>query len=145
MATDGLQGEPLLVRAARGETVERPPCWMMRQAGRYQKAFRELAKIHPSFRQRSETTELIVEITLQPWEAYRPDGVVIFSDILTPLPALGVPFEIDDVKGPIVNNPISTKGEVAALHPIRLNELRFVGESLNQLRQQVGGEAAILG
>jgi uroporphyrinogen decarboxylase len=51
---------------------------MMRQAGRYQKAYRDLALKHPSFRERSENTELIVEISLQPWESFQPDGVIIF-------------------------------------------------------------------
>ncbi|GFH29831.1 uroporphyrinogen decarboxylase, partial [Haematococcus lacustris] len=67
-----------MVRAARGEDVERAPCWMMRQAGRYQKSYRELAKKHPGFRERSETTELIVEISLQPWNSFKPDGVILF-------------------------------------------------------------------
>lgn len=51
---------------------------MMRQAGRYQKAYRDLALQYPSFRQRSENTDLIVEISLQPWDSFRPDGVIIF-------------------------------------------------------------------
>ncbi|GFP78665.1 uroporphyrinogen decarboxylase 1 chloroplastic [Phtheirospermum japonicum] len=70
---------------------------MMRQAGRYMAIYRKLAERYPSFRERSETTDLIVEISLQPWEAFRPDGVIIFSDILTPLPAFGVPFDIEEV------------------------------------------------
>ncbi|KAF9617880.1 hypothetical protein IFM89_039099 [Coptis chinensis] len=70
---------------------------MMRQAGRYMAVYRKLAKKHPSFRERSETTDVIVEISLQPWKAFRPDGVIIFSDILTPLPAFGVPFDIEEV------------------------------------------------
>lgn len=51
---------------------------MMRQAGRYQKAYRDLAAKHPSFRERSEVTDLIVEISLQPWNSFKPDGVIIF-------------------------------------------------------------------
>jgi|TARA_B110000114_G_scaffold114993_2_gene120627 uroporphyrinogen decarboxylase len=98
--------EPILVRAAKGLPVERPPAWMMRQAGRYMQEYRDLAVKHPSFRERSETTDLITEITLQPWRAFQPDGVILFSDILTPLPALGIPFEIDDYKGPILETPI---------------------------------------
>lgn len=81
-------------------------------ARRYQAAYRELAKRHPSFRQRSEVTELIVEISMQPWTSFKPDGVIIFSDILTPLPALGVPFEIDDTKGPIIDTPLRTMEQV---------------------------------
>eukprot|EP00891_Asterochloris_glomerata_P002777 jgi/Astpho2/2777/fgenesh1_pm.00050_%23_18_t len=134
-----------MVRAARGEKVERPPCWMMRQAGRYQKAYRDLAKRHPSFRERSETTDLIVEISLQPWKSFKPDGVILFSDILTPLPALGVPFEIDDAKGPIIDRPVRSMEQIKQLHEIDLGQLSFVGEALTALRKEVRGQAAVLG
>ncbi|CAL5229004.1 g12244 [Coccomyxa viridis] len=137
--------EPLLVRAARGEKVERAPCWMMRQAGRYQLAYRKLAEKHPSFRERSEQTDLIVEISLQPWRSFQPDGVILFSDILTPLTALGVPFEIDDHKGPIIENKITSLDEVKRLHSLDLNQLQFVGEALTTLRNEVDGKAAVLG
>ncbi len=118
----------------------------MRQAGRYQKAYRDLALKHPSFRERSEKTDLIVEISLQPWQSFRPDGVIIFSDILTPLPAFGIPFEIDDNKGPLLDNPIRTMDGLKALHPIDLTQLEFVGESLSILKQETASEnAAVLG
>ena len=120
-------------------------CRMMRQAGRYQKAYRDLAARHPSFRERSETTDLIVEISLQPWRSFRPDGVIIFSDILTPLPALGVPFEIDDAKGPVLEAPIRDAEGLKALRPLDLEQLSFVGDSLRALRAEVGAGAAVLG
>lgn len=68
-----------------------------------------------------------------------------FSDILTPLPAMGIPFEIDDKKGPIISDPITSKDQLSKMYPLRLDELQFVGDSLRQLRQRVGDEAAILG
>lgn len=107
--------------------------------------YRKLAEKHPSFRERSETTDLIVEISLQPWEAFRPDGVIIFSDILTPLPAFGVPFDIEEVRGPVIQSPLRSEESLKALHPIDLDKLHFVGESLRILRQEVGGQAAVLG
>jgi hypothetical protein len=82
--------DPLLLRAARGEAVDRPPVWMMRQAGRYMKVYQDLAKKHPSFRERSENADLSTEISLQPWRAFKPDGVILFSDILTPLPSMNI-------------------------------------------------------
>ncbi|XWS16890.1 hypothetical protein CRYUN_Cryun33cG0020100 [Craigia yunnanensis] len=88
--------DPLLVKAARGDPVSQPPAWMMRQAGRFMAVYRKLAEKHPSFRERSETTDLVVEISLQPWEAFCSDGVIIFSNILTPFPAFGVPFDIEE-------------------------------------------------
>lgn len=137
--------DPLLVKAARGDRVTRPPAWMMRQAGRYMAVYRKLAEKYPSFRERSETTNLIVEISLQPWEAFRPDGVIIFSDILTPLPAFGVPFDIEEVRGPVIQSPIRSEGDLKTLHPIDFEKLQFVGESLRILRKEVGEQAAVLG
>ncbi|THU55717.1 hypothetical protein C4D60_Mb11t09510 [Musa balbisiana] len=140
-----LCSDPLLVQAARGNTISRPPAWMMRQAGRYMDAYKKLAKKHPSFRERSETVDLIVEISLQPWKTFQPDGVIIFSDILTPLPAFGVPFDIEEVKGPIIHSPICDEEALKCLHPIDLEKLQFVGESLSILREEVGEKAAVLG
>ncbi|CAK7327653.1 unnamed protein product [Dovyalis caffra] len=137
--------DPLLVKAAKGEPVSRPPAWMMRQAGRYMAVYRKLAEKYPSFRERSETTDLIVEISLQPWEAFHPDGVIIFSDILTPLPAFGVPFDIEEVRGPVIQSPIRSEEGLKALHPIELEKLQFVGDSLRILRREVEGRAAVLG
>jgi uroporphyrinogen decarboxylase len=110
---------------------------MMRQAGRYMAEYQALAKRHPSFRERSETTDLIVEITLQPWRAFAPDGVILFSDILTPLPSIGVPFDISDSKGPVIQSPVRTEEQVKELVPINLDMLQFVGESLKILRNVV--------
>jgi Uroporphyrinogen-III decarboxylase len=73
--------DPLMLRAIRGESVERPPIWMMRQAGRYMKVYQDLCKKHTTFRERSETVDLAVEISLQPYRAFKPDGVILFSDI----------------------------------------------------------------
>jgi len=137
--------EPRLVRAAKGLPVDRPPAWMMRQAGRYMKEYRDLAVKVPSFRERSENTDLIVEITLQPFNAFKPDGVILFSDILTPLPALGIPFEIDDYKGPILDQPIRDSEGLKMMHELDLDMLPFVGEALTTLRKEVGDEAAVLG
>lgn len=134
------------MRAARGEDgLPRPPAWMMRQAGRYMAEYQALAKRHPSFRERSENTDLIVEITLQPWRAFAPDGVILFSDILTPLPAIGVPFDISDSKGPVIQSPVRSKEQVRELVPIDLDMLQFVGESLKILRNEIDGKAALLG
>jgi uroporphyrinogen decarboxylase len=99
--------------------------------------YQALAKRHPSFRERSENTDLIVEITLQPWRAFAPDGVILFSDILTPLPAIGVPFDISDSKGPVIQSPVRSEEQVRELVPIDLDMLQFVGESLKILRNEV--------
>ncbi len=137
---------PYLLRAARGEVLERPPVWMMRQAGRYMKVYRDLREKYPSFRDRSENAELAIEISLQPWRAFQPDGVIMFSDILTPLPGLGIPFEIPESKGPIIDPPIRTQQQVDNLRPLDPEaSLPFIKTILQTLRQEVGNQSTVLG
>lgn len=137
---------PYLLRAARGETVERPPVWMMRQAGRYMKVYRDLRDRYPSFRDRSEKPELAIEISLQPFRAFQPDGVILFSDILTPLPGLGIPFDIVESRGPIIDPPIRSLEQIRQLRPFDPEEsLPFIRQILQTLRQEVGNQATVLG
>ncbi len=137
---------PLLLRSARGELVERPPVWMMRQAGRYMEAYRRLRENYPSFRERSENPDLAVEISLQPFHAFKPDGVILFSDILTPLPGLGIPFDIIESRGPVIDPPVRTRAQVDQLRPLDPDaSLPFIGSILRALRQEVGDQATVLG
>ena len=138
--------QPYLLRVAQGEIVDRPPVWMMRQAGRYMKVYRELRNKYPSFRERSENPELAIEISLQPWRAFQPDGVIMFSDILTPLPGMGIPFDIVESKGPIIDPPIRTLEQVNQLQPLNPEEsLPFIKTILQSLRQEVGNNSTVLG
>jgi len=137
---------PHLLRAARGEALDRPPVWMMRQAGRYMKAYRDLREKYPSFRDRSEITDVAVEISLQPWRAFQPDGVILFSDIVTPLPGLGIEMDIAEGKGPIIDSPIRSQEQVDQLRPLEPAEsLPFIKEILQALRREVGDKATVLG
>lgn len=137
---------PLLLRVARGEIADRPPVWMMRQAGRYMKIYRDLRDKYPSFRERSENPDLAIEISLQPWHAFQPDGVIMFSDILTPLPGMGIPFDIIESKGPIINPPIRSLEQVEALYTLDPEEsLPFIKTILGTLRQEVGNQSTVLG
>ncbi|MBW4508902.1 MAG: uroporphyrinogen decarboxylase [Scytonematopsis contorta HA4267-MV1] len=138
--------EPLLLRAARGEQVERPPVWMMRQAGRYMKAYRDLREKYPSFRQRSEIPDVAIEVSLQPWRAFQPDGVILFSDIVTPLPGLGIDMDIAEGKGPIIHSPIRTQEQIDKLRPLDADEsLPFIKTILQSLRSEVGNKSTVLG
>lgn len=137
---------PQLLRAARGEKVDRPPVWMMRQAGRYMKAYRELRDKYPSFRDRSEIPEVAIEVSLQPWKAFQPDGVILFSDIVTPLPGLGIEMDIAEGKGPIIASPIRTSAQVDNLRTLEPEEsLPFIKTILQALRQEVGDKSTVLG
>jgi len=118
----------------------------MRQAGRYMKAYRELREKYPSFRERSEIPEVAIEVSLQPWRAFQPDGVILFSDIVTPLPGLGVDMDIAEGKGPIIAAPIRTQAQVDQLRSLEPEEsLPFIKTILQALRKEVGNKAAVLG
>ncbi|MDZ8050287.1 MAG: uroporphyrinogen decarboxylase [Aulosira sp. ZfuVER01] len=137
---------PRLLMAARGEVVDRPPVWMMRQAGRYMKAYRDLREKYPSFRDRSEIPEVAIEVSLQPWRAFQPDGVILFSDIVTPLPGLGIDMDIAEGKGPIIHSPIRTQDQVDNLRPFDPEtSLPFIKTILQALRQEVGNQSTVLG
>lgn len=134
----------LLLRAARGERTERPPVWLMRQAGRHLPEYRELRSEYP-FREAISTPEIAAEITLQPWERYRPDGVVIFSDILVVLEAIGVEFHIDSGVGPVIDNPVSDVTELDREgRPVR-ETLDYVGELLELVDDRVGDLVPLIG
>lgn len=137
---------PYLLRAAKGEILPRPPVWMMRQAGRYMQIYRELRDKYPSFRERSENADLAIKISLQPWRAFQPDGVIMFSDILTPLAGIGIPFDIIESKGPIIDSPIRTQAQVDQLNPLDPDQsLPFIKTILKTLRQEVGNKSTVLG
>ncbi|XP_016512042.1 uroporphyrinogen decarboxylase, chloroplastic-like [Nicotiana tabacum] len=138
--------EPLLLDAVRGKEVERPPVWLMRQAGRYMKSYQLLCEKYPSFRDRSENVDLVVEISLQPWKVFRPDGVILFSDILTPLSGMNIPFDIIKGKGPVIFDPLGTAADVEKVREFIPEEsVPYVGEALTILRKEVNNQAAVLG
>lgn len=136
----------ILLRVARGEQTHRTPVWLMRQAGRYMAAFREYSEKYP-FRQRSETPSMAIELSMQPLEAFGVDGVIMFSDILTPLPALGIEFDVISGKGPVIPNRIATAVDVDNVRRLDdpASSLPFVGETLRTLKNEVAGRATLLG
>eukprot|EP01031_Cornospumella_fuschlensis_P031311 gene31311-37840_t len=137
--------DPLLLRAARGEKVDRVPVWMMRQAGRHMKVYRDLIQKHKTFRDRSENAEVATEISLQPWRAYQTDGCILFSDILTPLPGMGINFDIGEAEGPKLT-PMVSMDDVERIKPIKpYQSTPFVAEALKNLRREVGNKATVLG
>lgn len=142
---DSSKEDPLLLRAARGEKVERVPVWMMRQAGRHMQCYRDLCKIHKTFRSRSEQPDVATEISLQPYNAYGTDGCILFSDILTPFPAMGVDFDITEKEGPKMSTwtTMNDVDKMKSIDPVK--HTPFVAEALKNLRQEVGNKATVLG
>ncbi|MFB6164718.1 MAG: uroporphyrinogen decarboxylase [Haloarculaceae archaeon] len=136
--------EKLLVRAAKGERTERPPVWLMRQAGRHIPEYREIREQY-SFREAITTPEVAERITLLPWELYRPDGVVMFSDILTVLEPLGFRYHIESGVGPVIENPVEAPADVPGDFGDVEAELDYVGALLERLQAAVGDQTALIG
>src|ERR671924_1452520 len=106
--------EPLLVRAARRERVERTPVWFMRQAGRSLPEYRELRKRYGLF-DIVRDAELCAEVTLQPVRRHGVDAAVMFADIMLPVLAMGVEGELVEKVGPVVSRPVETAADVERL------------------------------
>lgn len=133
----------LLLRAARGERTERPPVWLMRQAGRYLPEYRAIREEY-TFLEAIKTPEIAAEITLQPYERFRPDGVVMYSDILTVLEPLGLEYHLESGVGPVIETPVDTPEKVPTGHEDVREAIDYVGALLDRLDDRVD-DAAVLG
>lgn len=133
------------LRAASGKRTDRPPVWMMRQAGRYLPEYRERRE-SVSFKEAISTPSIAVEISLQPWERFRPDGVVMYSDIMPALELLGLEYRLESGVGPVVEQDLATPADLHQLERSGPGEtLPHVGESLDRLSTHLAEQAAVIG
>ena len=131
--------------AAHCQPVDRPPIWLMRQAGRYLPEYRELKAKH-DFVTMVRTPELAAEVTLQPLKRFPLDAAVIFSDILVIPEALGQGYHFRDQGGIGMDYLLDTPEKIAALDPSKITEkLNYVAEALKLTRTKMGDEKALLG
>jgi uroporphyrinogen decarboxylase len=133
----------LLVRAARGETVERPPVWAMRQAGRWDPEFNRV-RAGLSFYEFSENVELAAKASLLP-RRFGVDAIILFYDITTLPVAMGLPFALKSGEGPLPEAPIRTLADVERLDscpdPARFQHIR---DLLRVVREELRGELPVL-
>jgi len=126
------------------QPVERTPVWMMRQAGRYLPEYREVRAGIP-FLQLCKTPDLAVEVSLQPYRRYGMDGVILFSDILISVEAMGIEVELGD-HGPKLPNPVRAQSDVDRLAiPDPTDKTDFVLEIVRRLRRELNDEVPLLG
>lgn len=135
----------LYLRALRGEIVERPPVWMMRQAGRYLPEFMELRHKYDFFT-RCQTPELAAEITVQPLRRFPLDAAILFSDILVVPQAMGIDFKMKESVGPWLDTPIRTQAQVESIElPDVEKELSYVFEAIDITLQKLEHEVPLIG
>lgn len=135
----------LFLRALNNETVERPPVWMMRQAGRYLPEFMALKNKYDFFT-RCKTPELASEITVQPIRIVKPDAAILFSDILVIPQAMGIEVELQDNIGPVLPNPIRSAADVAKVYIPEINEeLGYVMDAIKLTKEMLNNEVPLIG
>lgn len=135
----------LFLRALKGETVDRPPVWMMRQAGRYLPDFMKLKEQYDFFT-RCRTPELAAEITVMPIEQVGTDAAILFSDILVVPQAMGIDVEMKPNFGPFVPNPIVTEAMVDAIPANDAKtELSYVYDAIRVTKQMLNDEVPLIG
>ena len=135
--------DKLLLKAIRREAVPRRPLWIMRQAGRYLPEYREFRQKH-SFKELAGDAELAAEVTLMPLKRFPLDAAIVFADIMSPMPALGIEFDFDP--GPVVANPIRDAAAIERLRRPEPDEIApEVIAALKLTRAALPNETALLG
>ena len=133
----------LVLKALAREEVPRRPLWIMRQAGRCLPEYRAMRKDH-SFKALSGRPDLAAEVSLMPLKRYPFDAAIVFADIMSPLPALGVEFEF--APGPVIADPIRDLAGVDALQPADPDLLApEVIETIARVREAAPDDVAVLG
>jgi uroporphyrinogen decarboxylase len=134
--------EPLLVRAARREQVERTPVWFMRQAGRSLPEYRAIRERHGFF-EVAGTPELCAEVTLQPVRRHGVDAAVLFADIMSPVLWMGVDLELVEGVGPVVERRIDS---AAGIERLRVGDVdEAVLDAIRLVRAELEPERALVG
>ena len=137
--------DPLLVRAARREPVERTPVWFMRQAGRSLPEYRAVRERH-SFWEVAQTPELCAEITLQPVRRHGVDAAVMFADIMTPVLGMGLHVDLVEGVGPVVESPVRTMADVERLRvPDPDEAFAPLLAAIRMVRGELAPEQAVVG
>jgi uroporphyrinogen decarboxylase len=137
----------IFLRVARGEKTERPAVWLMRQAGRILPDYRALRARLSGFKELVETPELACEVTLQPVDQLGVDAAIIFSDILVIPEAMGLPYTMEEKKGPQFAEVIASAadidklltGEAAAEH------LQYVYDALRLTKKALNNRVPLIG
>ena len=134
------------LRALLGQTVDKTPVWVMRQAGRYLPEYRKVRAQAGDFMTLCQTPELACEVTLQPLRRYDLDAAIIFSDILTIPDAMGLGLHFVSGEGPKFERPIQSPADIARLGvPDMAKSLSYVMDAITLTRQQLAGKVPLIG
>ena len=135
----------LLIKAAKGIEVSRPPIWLMRQAGRVLPEYRATRSKAKNFLEFVKNPELACEVSIQPVDILGVDAAIIFSDILVIPEAMGLPYQMIEAKGPWFENTIKTKFDVDALKIADANDLNYVIKAIELTKKELNNRVPLIG
>ena len=137
----------LILRAARGESVERYPVWLMRQAGRILPEYRAVRNSLSGFKELVETPQLAAEVTIQPVDILDVDAAIIFSDILVVPEAMGLEYQMIEKKGPWFEKTVCTREQLSTIQTDFDIEdrLGYVTEAIKITNKELDGRVPLIG
>lgn len=135
----------LILRAAKGEQVERVPIWLMRQAGRILPEYKAVRAKAKNFIEFVKTPEMAAEVTIQPVDILGVDAAIIFSDILVIPEAMGLPYQMIEAKGPFFEKTIKTQADIDALHIADANDLNYVIKAIELSKKGLNNRVPLIG
>lgn len=136
--------DSLFIRAAFSKPTERPPVWMMRQAGRFMKEYWEIKNKY-SFLEMCKTPELAADVTMLPVDLLGIDAAILFSDILVTPEAMGGDLSFTNGVGPKFANPVRSKADVDALQTEVTDKLQYVADAIKVIQQRLHGRIPLIG
>ncbi len=139
---DGRTASSPLINAARGYPVTHTPVWFMRQAGRSLPEYRKVRAGHPML-ETCFSTDLVVEITMQPVRRHNVDAAILFSDIVVPIKAIGVDVEIIPGVGPVIAQPFRSAADVDRLRALEPEDVAPVIAAVAAVAGKLGSTPLI--
>lgn len=138
------QLDSLFIKAAFSQKTERPPVWMMRQAGRFMPEYWEIKNKY-SFLEMCKTPEIAADVTMLPVDLLGIDAAILFSDILVTGEAMGGDLSFTQGVGPKFANPVRTAADVDALETEVGDRLQYVADAIQVIQQRLNGSIPLIG
>lgn len=134
----------LFLRAANSQLTERPPVWMMRQAGRFMPEYWEIKNKY-SFLEMCKTPEIAADVTMLPVNLLGIDAAILFCDILVTGEAMGGQLSFEQGVGPRFANPVRTQADADALNPDSLDKLQYVADAIKEIQKRLDSKIPLIG
>jgi uroporphyrinogen decarboxylase len=134
----------LFIKAAFSEPVERPPVWMMRQAGRFMKEYWDIKNKY-SFLEMCKAPEIAADVTMLPVDLLGIDAAILFSDILVTAEAMGGDLSFTQGVGPKFSNPVRSEADIDHLETGVVHKLQYVGDAIKVIQQRLNGRIPLIG